>query len=93
MSVGGKVIEIVPCKNKIWVNTYDGHVECAIYVEPTNEARCIEQGDSFWWQGGNAYWTPQTHVKGPGEYDIKIPRIGSSGVNRPMLAADAAGDE
>ena len=84
MSVGGKAIEIIPVQGKIWVNTYDGHDECAIYVKPTAEARCVEVGDSFWWQGGFAYWTPKKHVNGPGACDIKIPRIGGSGVSRPV---------
>ena len=83
MSVGGTVIEVVWTKDKIWVNTDDHGDECAIYVEPCFKAKCVCPGDKLWWQGSFAYWTPQSHVEGTGDYDIKIRRIGGSGVSRP----------
>lgn len=68
--------------------------ECAIYVERTPEAEKIEIGDAVWWQGGFAYWTPcgnrvsdqeaeKRGLKCGVSYDIKIPRVGCSGVNHP----------
>ena len=83
MSVGGKVIQVIELDDRIWVNTYDGHDECAVYVHKTAEARRVEPGDSFWWQGRYVYWTPKAHVHGSGAYDIRIPRRSASGVSKP----------
>jgi hypothetical protein len=93
MSVGGTVVEIIDLPDRVWVNTdearsYDaegGRViipsrECAIYVERTPEARSISEGDSVWWQGEWAMWTPKSR---PFE-DKRLRRIGCSGVGRPQ---------
>ena len=87
--VGGTVIETVVLPDKVWVNCQDKHStsQCAIYVKNTPKARCISEGDSFWWQSSWAFWTPQFYVQGSGkagkEYDIKLERVGFSGVSRP----------
>lgn len=93
MSVGGKVVEVIPLEDRIWVNTreqvwyppeqrwHDGS-ECAIYVQRTFDAERIQPGDSLWWQGRDAYWTP----KDRSVEDMPIPRIGYSGVSRPGTA-------
>ena len=79
MSVGGKVIEVIPGEDRVWVNTLDYSEKCAIYVQRNNDSEQIKAGDSLWWQGREAYWTPQdAHV-----IDHPIPRIGFSGVERP----------
>lgn len=81
--VGGKVIEVIKLEGRVWVNVRDTHYQretCAIYVERTADAERIAVGDSLWWQGREAYWTPQT-----GEFeDRSIPRVGYSGVARPI---------
>lgn len=58
-----------------------GKVErCAIYVEKNEKSQRIQIGDSLWWQGRTAYWTPQCRTQGE---DIPIRRIGYSGVKHP----------
>jgi hypothetical protein len=85
--VGGKVVEVcdVPeMPERLFVDVADmpyGKVErCAIYVEKSEQSQRIQIGDSIWWQGRNAYWTPQCGTQGE---DIPIPRIGYSGVKHP----------
>lgn len=85
--VGGKVIEVcdVPeMPERLFVDVADrpyGKVEtCAIYVENNETSMSIAIGDSLWWQGRTAYWTPQDHMQGT---DIPIRRIGYSGVKHP----------
>lgn len=85
MSVGGKVIEVIPLPEKVWVNTRERGTgaECAIYVERTPAALAITEGDSLWWQGGFAMWTPKRGVARDAFVDKELRRIGCSGVNRP----------
>ena len=91
MSVGGRVVEVVPVSpSKWWVNTDDNdrrdqgslpHL-CAVYVDP--QGHVIAPGDSLWWQGGKCYWTPMDRPFGA--FDIELPKIGYSGVQRPQGA-------
>jgi 2'-5' RNA ligase/cation transport regulator ChaB len=78
-SVGGKVIETVEvAPDRLWVNTLDpGPTECAVFCDPHGEK--IQVGDSLWWQGAICYWTPQDRSR----TDVKLPKIGYSGVPRP----------
>lgn len=85
--VGGKVVETILCERdgqrRIWINvrgTGSEHRDhCAIYVEDSHAAQCVEVGDSLWWQGQHAFWTPRKrHFE-----DYKLRRIGYSGVARP----------
>jgi hypothetical protein len=91
--IGGIVIETIDCGDRIWVNCEEENTttHCALCVERNAKSRCISPGDSLWWQSGNAYWTPHSYVQGSGNgghhYDIKIPRIGFSGVGRPEKVA------
>lgn len=108
--VGGTIIEVsevagrpevlfVDCRDR----TYSKDT-CAIFVERNTESERIEIGDQLWWQGSNAYWTPQANRK-PAcnhrehddcgsrsgvDYDIRIPRVGYSGVKHP---ARTSGDD
>lgn len=88
--VGGKVVETIELEDKIWINCEDektpqwndknySNDQCAIYVEKTAAARCIQEGDSLWWQGDHAMWTPRKRAF----TDFKLKKIGSSGVKRP----------
>ena len=98
--VGGKVIEVVSQDGRLWVNVRDINypkATCAIYVERNETSERIKPGDSLWWQGGVAMWTPQEyasvgcqhreHIDCTGragvDYDIQIPRLSYSGVDRP----------
>lgn len=87
MSVGGKVVDVVPVSPaKWWVNTDDSKTGtpnlCAVFVDP--QGHVIAPGDSLWWQGGKCYWTP---IDRPfGASDIELPKIGYSGVARPGVA-------
>lgn len=81
MSVGGRVVETIVLEDRVWVNTEEpasGDL-CAIYVERTPESRTIGEGDSLWWQGRTAYWTPTNRAF----EDMELERIGFSGVSRP----------
>lgn len=85
MSVGGRVAEVVRVNDaKVWVNTDDSRNPefpnyCAVYVNP--DGHDIQMGDSLWWQGDTAYWTPQDRPFGV--FDVPLKRIGFSGVARP----------
>lgn len=90
MSVGGRVVETIdlPEQQRVWVNTEEraSGERCAIYVERTDAARAVSPGDSLWWQGEHAYWTP---VKAGRPFsDYQLTRIGGSGVARPEVAHD-----
>lgn len=95
MSVGGTIVDLVRVRpDKVWVNTIDtsdlmhgGHT-CAVYCDPQGES--LQVGDSLWWQGGWCFWTP--HVQPDGRSDVKLPKIGYSGVNHPD-AVDARGEQ
>lgn len=86
MSVGGRVIDVVPVTpSKWWVQTDDSTPPrkpnlCAVYVDP--QGQVIAPGDTLWWQGGECYWTPMGRPFGAS--DIPLPKIGFSGVNRPQ---------
>lgn len=86
MSVGGRVVEVVPVTAaKVWVNTDDAKPPhrpnlCAVYVDP--DGHTIRVGDSLWWQSGVAYWTPKIG-ENFGAFDIPLKKIGYSGVKRP----------
>jgi len=84
MSVGGRVTDTIDTGDKVWVNTYDQHSECAVYVERNPESRSISEGDMLWWQAGVCYWTPydcRGNAISPIERPLK--KVGNSGVNRP----------
>lgn len=81
MSVGGKVVEIIVCPDRVWVNTRERpehRSTCAVYVERTPEALSISEGDTLWWQGRHAMWTPKSGAF----HDRKLNRIGFSGISR-----------
>lgn len=84
------VVEIVdvPEKERMWINTRSRFDECAVYVIRNAKARSISEGDALWWSGRDALWTPAFNFGKRGgktgkDYDIKIPRIGYSGVSKP----------
>ena len=96
--IGGTVIKVKELPDKIWVNCEEdcSTSQCAIYVEKNAKSKLIEPGDSVWWQGIYAMWTPYCNCgndpakpgfvegrKAGKDYDIKIPRIGFSGVSEP----------
>jgi hypothetical protein len=56
--IGGKVIEVRPegDRARIWCMDTQRDDECAIYV--CSEDEMPVPGDTVWWQGGKAYWTP-----------------------------------
>lgn len=84
--VGGTVIEVITLEDRIWINCRDSNQgrkdECAIYVERNAHSEAIRAGDVVWWQSQHAMWTPIS-ADLRGFEDIKIPRIGYSGVPRP----------
>lgn len=101
--VGGTVIECCDHptdRSRIYINCANRGKnqkradECAIYVARNQDSEQIEIGDSIWWQGSWAMWTPQRNrvnsedaenrlLKCGVDYDIQIPRVGYSGVNHP----------
>lgn len=95
--VGGKVIEVaeVPGRPEVlYVDCADMPSgwrkpdTCAIMVERNQASERIQIGDSLWWQGRSAMWTPQENCGKPDgrqgvDFDIIIPRVGYSGVKHP----------
>ncbi len=104
--VGGRVVEVSEVKNRpdvLYVDCADFQYRrkrpdtCAIYIEKNRTSELIEIGDSLWWQGRFAMWTPLRNCvpEDGGEdlrcgidYDIEIPRIGYSGVDHPDRSKD-----
>jgi hypothetical protein len=96
--IGGTVTETVIVGDRLWVGCEEdtSTSKCGIYVERNQKSERIKPGDCIWWQGGFAMWTPydnrgksQEEAQSLGfkcgkDYDIKIPRIGFSGVSRPQ---------
>ena len=87
MSVGGIVIETIDTGSRVWINTKEKaecHSECAIYVERSPASLCVQNGDIVWWQGSDAMWTPKNaQGKTYSKSDLRLKRIGFSGVKRP----------
>ena len=95
--IGGTVIEVSESKKRpeiVFVDCREKRSKstCAIYVEKNANSLAIEVGDSVWWQGRLAMWTPKRNATGKKEddkmicgvdYDIQIRRIGCSGVGHP----------
>lgn len=81
--VGGIIVDIVKVDaGKWWVNCVENFVrrtpdQCAIYLDPLG--RPVDVGDTVWWQGRSAFWTPADRSL----IDVKLPRIGCSGVSHP----------
>jgi hypothetical protein len=95
--VGGIVIEVCDIPDRPGVlyvdcaeRPYSKIQTCAIHVEKNATSDQITVGDSVWWQGRIAYWTPQAVRATPAgkrdgkDYDIPIPRVGYSGVPHPL---------
>jgi len=78
MSVSGNIVQIYEGTDRLWVNTHDHGDYCAVFIEKTENK--IELGDTLWWQGGKAFWTP----KDKSVVEVPINRIGCSGVNHPL---------
>ena len=88
--IGGTVIETIVLPDRVWINCQERNSsdQCAIYVENTPKSRTVGEGDTVWWQGGHAMWTPAFNKGKAGlrcgrDYDIRLNRIGCSGVKRP----------
>jgi hypothetical protein len=85
--VGGIVTQTIVLADKVWVDCEepDSPSKSAIYVERNATSERIQPGDTVWWQGGYAMWTPYgtNGTRCGKDYDIKIRRIGFSGVKRP----------
>lgn len=80
--IGGRVIETVTLEDKIWLNVRDRTYPkdtCALYLARNADSEAIMVGDSIWWQGGFAFWTPASREVA----DRRIPRASYSGVDRP----------
>lgn len=87
---GGKVVETIELEDKIWVNCEDETVpqwndknfapkQSAIYIEKTAAGRCVQDGDTIFWEGEYALWTPRKKAF----TDYKLKRVGAVGVKRP----------
>lgn len=101
--VGGTVIEVAEIKGRIGVLFIDcadmptGRAKpdfCATLIELDDVSSGIKFGDSLWWQGPHAMWTPKKNLlsaeerskkghRSGVEYDIKLKRVGYSGVKYP----------
>jgi hypothetical protein len=100
--IGGIVTQTLrQPEGRVWVECEEEQSsrKCAIYLERTVQAEMIMPGDSIWWQGGYAFWTPFNNRPGTTktreqwnklrsgkDYDIRIKRIGFSGAAKPTAA-------
>ena len=80
MSVGGKVKDCLIFENRVFINTIDGLVECAINVERDSNSETVVPGDFVWWQGNRAFWTTKDKIS---QVDTVLVRRGFSGVPWP----------
>lgn len=94
--IGGIVLQTIVFDDRVWVDTVEREEycngTCAVYVERNENSDKIKPGDSLWWQGGFAMWTPYENKgksgnRGGIHYDIQIPKIGFSGACKPKQAA------
>ncbi len=90
MSTGGIVTETinVPATNmhpaRVWISTQEDTpegVKCAIYVEDTAAARCVQDKDSIYWQGSQVFWSPRSRAF----RDYPLKRLGVAGARRPIV--------
>lgn len=102
--IGGRVIEVAEVPDRpdvLFIDVadrpYSAVETCAIYVERNAQSLQIEVGDAVWWHGRLAMWTPQSNIgyhlhddaQQGVDFDIKIPRIGYSGVQHPSRCLGA----
>ena len=105
--VGGLVIQIAEvvwdgsprlflnCQEQVWSSKEQRQVStkqtCAIFVEPDERTPYVEFGDTVWWHGDTAFWTPRDRSDGAlmalalalgitDPVDVKLRKIGGSGV-------------
>lgn len=93
--VGGIIIDVVTVDSQqVWVETeervfdpkagtYTPRGRCGLYVNPGGHK--LKRGDSLWWQGASAFWTPKPERGGM--HDVELARIGFSGAPRPEARA------
>lgn len=68
--VGGKVIKVRRFPTSVVVFMQDGNDFAGIRLRPNNYD--IRRGDTLWWHGRHAYWTPKHRRL----EDVQIERIG-----------------
>lgn len=85
--VGGVVIETLKTSDgTVWMNIKDNHSssQSAIHVKADAKARSVSPGDSMWWQGESAFWSPNAHQGAGLKYpEILLCKVGNSGASRP----------
>lgn len=84
--VGGTVIEVVDCGDRLWINCQSHLDQCAVYIEKKED---VQPGDKMWWQAGVCYWTPIDNSR----IEVRIKKLGFSGVSRPELKHQTGGRE
>lgn len=85
--VGGMVITTIEDGDRVYINCVDRihpREMCAIYVERNADSEQVRPGDSIWWQGKWARWTPADRRV----VDKEIPRRSYSGVKSPMTRSN-----
>lgn len=85
--IGGIVTSTVVLPDKVFVDCEEEQStsKCAVYCARNEQSEAIKPGDNFWWQSGFCMWTPHNspRLKCGEDYDIRIPKIGFSGVKKP----------
>jgi hypothetical protein len=77
--LGGRVIGLARSRHStlVHVEAPDGATVTARVREPPCDDD-IALGDTLWWEGSFAFWTPHSYDAGgrPGiDYDVRIPRL------------------
>lgn len=85
MSVGGIVARVDPPEDgRLWVDTREPDrpfdTPVGVFLEDGPTSRAVRVGDSLWWHGRFAYWTPKgsTPQEYQGRSDIPIRRVSYS---------------
>tara|TARA_R110000796_G_C14337915_1_gene409963 strand:- start:11 stop:274 length:264 start_codon:yes stop_codon:yes gene_type:complete len=86
--IGGIVKETNTIKEGVEIVVEDEGELLSVEVKVTAESRSVSEGDSIWWQGRKAYWTPRNkygRIQGNAS-DIQLYRIGYSRIPRSVLS-------
>lgn len=77
MTVGGRIwhVEDGPKGRLILVNGTGSESRDWLCIRVVNGDEPLKQGDKIWWQGRQAFWTPQPF---DGRSDVPITRVGFS---------------
>lgn len=72
--IGGTVVDIWRWEREYVSVVVEDDLYLCVRLDKTDDSLSISRGDSLWWQGSVAMWTPRDRSL----EDVHIPRIGNS---------------